>query len=94
MCTGNWRNRAGSVWTDHRHPGHCEQAIIATEQYDILIVGAAHGGAAAAAALAQAKFGGTIAVLGDEPELPYERPPLSKEYLADAATQLKDLLTA
>jgi 3-phenylpropionate/trans-cinnamate dioxygenase ferredoxin reductase subunit len=52
------------------------------EQYDILIVGAGHGGAQAAIALRQGKFAGSIAILGDEPELPYERPPLSKEYLA------------
>lgn len=52
------------------------------EQYDVLIVGAGHGGAQAAIALRQGKFEGTIAVVGDEPELPYERPPLSKEYLA------------
>src|SRR3954466_13431262 len=50
--------------------------------YDVLIVGAGHGGAQAAIALRQGKFEGTIAVIGDEPELPYERPPLSKEYLA------------
>lgn len=49
-------------------------------QYDIVIVGAGHGGAQAAIALRQAKFEGTIAVIGDEPELPYERPPLSKDY--------------
>jgi 3-phenylpropionate/trans-cinnamate dioxygenase ferredoxin reductase subunit len=50
--------------------------------YDILIVGAGHGGAAAAIALRQRGFAGSIALLGDEPELPYERPPLSKDYLA------------
>ena len=49
-------------------------------QFDIVIVGAGHGGAQAAIALRQAKFEGTIAVIGDEPELPYERPPLSKDY--------------
>ncbi|MDG2535653.1 FAD-dependent oxidoreductase [Sphingomonas sp. HITSZ_GF] len=51
-------------------------------RYDVLIVGAGHGGAQAAIALRQNKFEGTIALLGDEPELPYERPPLSKEYLS------------
>jgi 3-phenylpropionate/trans-cinnamate dioxygenase ferredoxin reductase subunit len=51
-------------------------------RYDVLIVGAGHGGAQAAIALRQNKFDGTIALLGDEPELPYERPPLSKEYLS------------
>jgi len=51
-------------------------------RYDVLIVGAGHGGAQAAIALRQNKFEGSIAVIGDEPDLPYERPPLSKEYLA------------
>jgi 3-phenylpropionate/trans-cinnamate dioxygenase ferredoxin reductase subunit len=50
--------------------------------YDVLIVGAGHGGAQAAIALRQQKFTGSIAIVGDEPELPYERPPLSKDYLA------------
>ena len=50
--------------------------------YDVLIVGAGHAGAQAAIALRQNKFAGAIGLLGDEPELPYERPPLSKEYLA------------
>lgn len=51
-------------------------------QFDIVIVGAGHGGAQAAIALRQAKVEGTIAMIGDEPELPYERPPLSKEYFS------------
>lgn len=50
--------------------------------YDVVIVGAGHGGASAAIALRQRKFTGSIAIIGEEPELPYERPPLSKEYLA------------
>lgn len=50
--------------------------------YDVLIVGAGHGGAQVAVALRQHGFEGTIAVVGDEPEIPYERPPLSKDYLA------------
>jgi len=49
---------------------------------DVVIVGAGHGGAQAAIALRQNGFEGSILVLGREPELPYERPPLSKEYLA------------
>jgi 3-phenylpropionate/trans-cinnamate dioxygenase ferredoxin reductase subunit len=51
------------------------------QQFDVLIVGAGHGGAQAAIQLRQAGYGGSIALIGDEPELPYERPPLSKEYL-------------
>src|SRR3982751_3350649 len=52
------------------------------QRYEIVIVGGGHGGAQAAIALRQAKFEGSIAVIGDEPELPYERPPLSKDYLS------------
>lgn len=52
------------------------------QQYDVVIVGAGHGGAQTAIALRQAKFAGSILLIGDEPDLPYERPPLSKEYLA------------
>ncbi|MBY9062123.1 FAD-dependent oxidoreductase [Sphingomonas yunnanensis] len=52
------------------------------EQYDVVIVGAGHGGAAVAATLRQRGLTGSIALIGAEPELPYERPPLSKDYLA------------
>lgn len=52
------------------------------ERYDVLIIGGGHAGAAAAIALRQNGFEGSIAIVGEEPELPYERPPLSKEYLA------------
>ncbi len=51
-------------------------------RYNILIVGAGHGGAQAAIALRQRGFAGSIAMVGEEPEIPYERPPLSKDYLA------------
>jgi 3-phenylpropionate/trans-cinnamate dioxygenase ferredoxin reductase subunit len=50
--------------------------------YDILIVGGGHGGAQAAIALRQAKFEGSIGIVNAEPEYPYERPPLSKDYFA------------
>lgn len=50
------------------------------EIFDVLIVGAGHGGAQTAIALRNQGFEGTIGIIGDEPELPYERPPLSKEY--------------
>jgi 3-phenylpropionate/trans-cinnamate dioxygenase ferredoxin reductase component len=51
-------------------------------KYDVLIVGAGHGGAQAAIMLRQLKFEGSIAIIGEEPEIPYERPPLSKDYFA------------
>lgn len=50
--------------------------------YDVLIVGAGHAGAQAAIQLRQMGFEGSVGMLGDEHEPPYERPPLSKEYLA------------
>jgi 3-phenylpropionate/trans-cinnamate dioxygenase ferredoxin reductase subunit len=50
--------------------------------YDVLIVGGGHAGAQVAIALRQLKFPGTIALVGEEAELPYERPPLSKDYLS------------
>jgi len=50
--------------------------------FDVLIVGTGHAGAHAAISLRQQCFGGTIALLGEETGLPYERPPLSKAYLA------------
>ena len=53
---------------------------------DVVIVGAGHGGAACAAALRHGKFEGSILVLGAEPDLPYERPPLSKDYLSGTRT--------
>jgi 3-phenylpropionate/trans-cinnamate dioxygenase ferredoxin reductase subunit len=58
----------------------------APDHFDVLIVGAGHGGAQAAIALRQHGFTGRIAVVGDEPDLPYERPPLSKDYLAGEKT--------
>ena len=51
-------------------------------RYDIAIVGAGHAGAQAAIQLRQLGFAGSVALIGAEGELPYERPPLSKEYLA------------
>jgi 3-phenylpropionate/trans-cinnamate dioxygenase ferredoxin reductase component len=50
-----------------------------------VIVGAGLAGAKAAETLRAEGFGGRIVLVGAEPELPYERPPLSKKYLAGAA---------
>ena len=54
------------------------------DSYDVVIIGGGHGGAQAAVALRQSRFEGSIAIVGNELELPYERPPLSKDYLAQA----------
>jgi 3-phenylpropionate/trans-cinnamate dioxygenase ferredoxin reductase subunit len=46
-----------------------------------VIIGAGLAGAKAAEALRNEGFDGQIVLVGQEPELPYERPPLSKDYL-------------
>ena len=50
----------------------------------IVIVGSGHAGVELAAQLRQKGFDGAIALVGDEPDLPYQRPPLSKEFLKSA----------
>ena len=50
-----------------------------------VIVGASQTGAMAAQALREEGFDGRITLLGDEPDRPYERPPLSKDYLLGKA---------
>ena len=48
----------------------------------VLIAGAGHAAGQVVATLKQKAFGGRIVLVGDEPYLPYQRPPLSKKYLA------------
>ena len=50
--------------------------------FDCLIVGAGHAGAQAAILLRQLNYEGSVGIVSAETELPYERPPLSKDYLA------------
>jgi len=48
----------------------------------ILIAGAGHAAGQTAVSLRQGGFTGRIVMVGEEPYLPYQRPPLSKTYLA------------
>lgn len=50
-----------------------------------VIVGAGMAGGKAAETLREEGFDGRIVVVGSEPERPYERPPLSKDYLRGEA---------
>jgi len=50
-----------------------------------VIVGASLAGAKAAETLRQEGFGGPAVLIGEETERPYERPPLSKDYLLGKA---------
>jgi 3-phenylpropionate/trans-cinnamate dioxygenase ferredoxin reductase component len=49
---------------------------------NVVVVGAGLAGAKAAEALRDLGFAGRVTLVGDERQLPYERPPLSKGYLA------------
>ena len=57
----------------------------------VVIVGAGHASAQLCASLRQEGWTGEILLIGDEPSLPYHRPPLSKTYLSGTST-LEDLL--
>lgn len=52
-----------------------------TDSETFVIVGAGHAGGRAAEAMRMLGFEGEIILVGAEPHLPYERPPLSKELL-------------
>ncbi len=61
------------------------------DHYDIVIAGAGQAAAQCAQSLRQGGFTGSLALIGDEDHAPYERPPLSKDYLSgkrDAARLL------
>ncbi len=47
-----------------------------------VVIGGGHAAGQAVASLRQEGFDGEIDVVGDEPHLPYQRPPLSKQYLS------------
>ena len=54
-----------------------------------VIVGAGLAGAKAAGELREQGFDGRVVLIGDEPERPYERPPLSKDYLRGESAREK-----
>ena len=50
----------------------------------ILIIGAGQSASQTVDALRRKGFAGSLTLVGEEPELPYQRPPLSKKYLSGA----------
>lgn len=48
----------------------------------VVVVGAGEAGGQAAISLRQGGFTGPVTIVGDEPYIPYERPALSKQFLA------------
>ena len=53
----------------------------------VVIIGAGHGGVQAAASLREEGYDGRIRLIGDEAELPYHKPPLSKTFIKDPAAK-------
>jgi 3-phenylpropionate/trans-cinnamate dioxygenase ferredoxin reductase subunit len=49
----------------------------------VVIVGAGHAGVQAAASLREEGYDGPVVLVGDEEELPYHKPPLSKTFIKD-----------
>jgi 3-phenylpropionate/trans-cinnamate dioxygenase ferredoxin reductase subunit len=58
------------------------EIVTANGMERIVIIGAGQAGVQAAASLRAEGFTGSLALIGDEPYPPYQRPPLSKAYLA------------
>lgn len=58
----------------------------------VVVVGAGHAGGRMASCLREAGYSGSLMLVGEEDELPYERPPLSKEVLAEQAAPAKGRL--
>jgi len=57
----------------------------------VVIVGAGHAGVQAAASLREEGYGGPVILIGDEQELPYHKPPLSKTFIKDAEAKPQPL---
>ena len=58
--------------------------MLAAHGGEIVIVGAGQAAVQAIDTLRRKGFTGPITLVGDEPQLPYQRPPLSKKYLSGA----------
>lgn len=58
----------------------------------VVVVGAGHAGGRVVTCLREAGYAGRLILVGEEDELPYERPPLSKEVLAEHAAAAKGRL--
>ena len=58
----------------------------------VAVVGASLAGLSAARSLRKQGYDGRLVVIGDEPHRPYDRPPLSKEFLAGTVSEADLLL--
>ena len=60
----------------------------------VAVVGASLAGLSAARSLRKQGYDGRLVIVGDEPHRPYDRPPLSKEFLAGAMAEADPALEA
>ena len=56
-----------------------------------VIIGGSHAAAQACVSVRQGGWAGNIIIIGDEPVLPYHRPPLSKDFLS-GQKDIEDIL--
>jgi 3-phenylpropionate/trans-cinnamate dioxygenase ferredoxin reductase component len=68
-----------------------EETASVADELGMVIVGAGECGARAALALREASYRGPVTLIGAEPHLPYERPPLSKAAMTADASQPKSI---
>ena len=68
---------------------HERGSTVTIDTQTFAVVGASLAGAKAAQTLREEGFDGRVVLVGAEPERPYERPPLSKEYLRGEADREK-----
>ena len=58
-----------------------------TDASRIVVIGGGQAGAQALQSLRQGGYSGSLTLVGDEPALPYQRPPLSKAYMKGEMTE-------
>jgi hypothetical protein len=75
--------RARRAYRQFGRANRFQPRVPAGMKFDIVIVGSGQAGFQTAASLRQEGFDGSILMIGAEPGLPYQRPPLSKTYLKE-----------
>lgn len=83
LITDVMRTAWVAIAADNRRHSLPDRRFVTPSAENLIIVGAGLAGFNVASELGRMGYRGRITLVGDEPEAPYDRPPLSKEYLAD-----------